>query len=79
MYLTFKCPDALEKAIEQLAEDNIGASDDPEKDAQLEIEFEELVEKLKRQAEKWFRYGEAIKLRIDFENGTCTVLPVKDW
>lgn len=79
LYLTMKTPDALESAIEQLAEGEIGCSSDPDKDAELEVEFDDLVAKLKLQSEKWFRYGEAIKLRIDFENGTCDVLPVKDW
>ena len=71
--IPFKCPDALEEAIEREAEDEIGADPDPEKDALLEEKFDDLVAECKRKAEKWFRYGETVVIVIDFDEMTCTV------
>jgi len=68
-----KCPDALDDAIQYHAENEIGGPPDSE---EHDIAFDELVAKSKRIAEKWFRYGESIKITIDTELQTCEVEPV---
>ena len=79
IYLTLKTPDALNDAIERTAEGEFGRSDDPDEEARLDEEFNSLVDKTLKQAEKWFRCGETVKLVIDTEEDTCKVIPVKDW
>lgn len=71
--IPFKCPDALEEAIESEVEDSLPRSDDPDKDALIDEEFDEIVSDLKKKAEKWFRYGETVTLVIDFDEMTCIV------
>lgn len=65
-----KCPDALERAIEEAAENEIGGPIDSE---EHDIAFDELVAASKRIAEKWFKCGEYIKVTIDTEAETCIV------
>lgn len=71
--IPFKCPDALEDAIESQAEGEIGGGDDPE----LDYKFDVLVKECMRKAEKWFRHGETITIVIDFDEMTCTVEEVR--
>jgi hypothetical protein len=65
-----KCPDALERAIEKYAENEIGG---PSGSEEHEIAFEDLVAKSKKIAEKWFKHGEYIKVTIDTDAETCVV------
>jgi hypothetical protein len=67
-----KCPDALLQAIEKEAENEIGGPPDSEEN---DIAFEELVEKVKKIAGKWFKYGEYIRITIDTDAETCIVQP----
>lgn len=66
-----KCPDALERAIEEQAENEIGGPSDYSEEH--DIAFEELVEKAKKIAGKWFKYGEFIQVTIDTDAETCVV------
>ena len=65
-----KCPDALERAIEEQAENEIGGPVDSE---EHDIAFEDLVAKAKEIAAKWFKYGEYIQVTIDTDAETCVV------
>ena len=64
-----KCPDALEKAIEEAAEAEINDNDFEE----VDIEYERLVEKCKKIAAKWFKWEEYIEVTIDIDKETCVV------
>ena len=71
-----KCPDSLRNSIETMAEGEIGGGnpEDLEEQEELDAEFDNLVSKCLRKAEKWFRYGEYVTVELDFENNTCTVV-----
>lgn len=71
-----KCPDSLRSAIEQMAEDEIGGGDrdNLEQQEELDAEFDNLVSKCLRKAERWFRYGEYVTVELDFDKNTCTVV-----
>ena len=58
-----KCPDALDRAIDDAVENR-----HPKEDA------EELREYLKELCSRWFLYGEVIKLEIDTDLDSCMVL-----
>ena len=60
-----KCPDSLEMAIEEQATNEIGSVDSEE--------FNDLVNKAKKVAGKWFKHGEYIRVTIDTDLGTCVV------
>lgn len=77
--IILKTPDALVGAIERMAEDEIGAGDpdNEELQATLDEEFNEVVKRCTKRAEKWFRYGELVTLEIDFEEMTCIVVETK--
>lgn len=65
-----KCPDALERAIEEAAEDEVGDIGESE---EADIEYERLVEVAKKAAAKWFKWGEYIEVSIDTDKETCVV------
>ena len=67
-----KCPDALTDAIEREAENQTGGPSDSE---EHDIAFDELVQKTKTIAGKWFKHGEFIQVTIDTDEGTCVVEP----
>ena len=56
-----KCPDALDRAIEEAAE--------------REGSYYDSVKKAKQVAAKWFKYSEYIRVTIDTELETCVVEP----
>jgi hypothetical protein len=65
-----KCPDALERAIEDAAESEIGGIGDSEENYES---YRKLVRETNALAGTWFRYGEYVKLTIDTEKKTCVV------
>ena len=68
--VTLKCPDALDMAIEDCAEGEIGG---PPNSPAHDVLYAALVERTKRACRKWFKYGELVTLAIDTEAETCIV------
>ena len=72
--LTFKTPDVVDYAIEDL---------DPVDDQNLEdlgeseAEAEDLKDDIRRSCEKWVKNGEYLTVEIDTETGTCTPIKVR--
>lgn len=64
--LSFKTPDVIDYAIEDLLLD-------PNNDPDTNIEQ---INKVKTTCDKWVKYGECITVEIDTEDNTCVVLPV---
>ena len=71
--VVLKKPDALEDSIHIMVENNFpvekGYSNEESRDSKAL-----LVKHYMAKAEKWFRYGELVKLEIDFDNMTCVVI-----
>lgn len=65
-----KCPDALEFAIENALEGEIGGPSDSEEHTDLFYEEKQRITSL---VKKWFRYGEVLTVIIDTEEQTCIV------
>jgi hypothetical protein len=68
--VVMKCPDALEFAIENALEEEIGGPSDSEEHDDLFYEEKQKIESL---IEKWFRYGEVLTVIVDTEEQTCIV------
>jgi hypothetical protein len=74
LIITMKCPDALQTAIEEYSngmEFGNTLSDD-EKELIIDTRKEQLYD----EAQNWFQYDEIIRIEIDTETKTCTVIPV---
>lgn len=65
-----KCPDALEFAIENALEGEIGGPSDSEEHDNLFYNKKQEVESL---IKKWFRYGEILTVIVDTKEQTCIV------
>jgi hypothetical protein len=65
-----KCPDALDRAIEEAADGEVGGPRDSE---EHDIKFKAAVEKAKAVSARWFKCGEFIQVTIDTDAGTCVV------
>lgn len=59
--LTFKTPDALDSAVEDI----VGKDED---------ETFELQDKARRALSKFIRYGEYVSIEVDIETGEATVM-----
>ena len=73
--ITMKDPDTLYDAIMEAAEEDarkIEGIDDDERQAIVEQRKEKFAEV----AKKWFEYSEYLRVQIDTDAGTCTVLEV---
>jgi len=68
--VVMKCPDALDFAIENALEDEIGGASESE---ELDDLFYSEKKKIESLVKKWFRYGEVVTLIIDTEEKTCIV------
>ena len=72
--VTMKDPDTLHDAVFEAVEEDVmkieGLSPD-ERDAVIE----ERQEKVRELCNKWFEYGEYLRVEIDTEAKTCTVVP----
>jgi hypothetical protein len=67
-----KCPDELDRAIEEAAENEIGG---PVDSLEHDRAFQDAVDKAKAAASKWFKFGECIRVTVDTEDGACFVEP----
>lgn len=59
---SMKCPDALDRAIEEAAKDIPNGGRD------------EAIASAKKICEKWFKYGEYLTVEVDTEAKTCNVI-----
>lgn len=71
--VTMKCPDALDSAIEQAAEEECAMAGDADEQAFCRAST---TKKLDRLCESWFEYQESVTLEIDTDAQTCVVVPV---
>lgn len=71
--VTFKCPDALDRAITEAAiravDDSPGITDQNDREAMIDT----LVASAKKKCERWFRYSEYVDVDVDIDAGTATV------
>lgn len=70
--VSMKCPDALDKAIENACDREVVGPEDSE---ELDIAYNDLVRKTENLCQKWFKYGEYLTVEIDTEQETCEVCP----
>lgn len=70
--VTMKDPDVLHDAIEDAIRGEIAKLMLPKDEAESLVEL--LREKLSSVCGKWFEYGEYLRVEIDTEASTCTVL-----
>lgn len=73
--VSMKDPDTLQDAIHEAVEDDLSEKDLDEEEMEAVGEVRE--EKIRKLCAKWFEYGEYLRVEIDTDAGTCTVLPVK--
>ena len=73
--ILFKNPDALEESVKEALEDLKidGVSDD-----ELERVKESRKEEILELCNKWFEYGEYLKVEVDTERKTCEVVEVEE-
>lgn len=74
--VTMKDPDVLGEAINRAVERDVAAMkelDDDEREAVIEKRKEKVAEL----CAKWFEYGEYLRVEIDTDAKTCTLLPAK--
>ncbi len=73
--VSFKCPDALQEAVEEAVKSGLVDTDHDEEEREA---LEELrIQKVYKEcSEKWFKWGEYCDVEVDTEAGTCTVLEV---
>lgn len=72
--ITMKDPDGVYESIQDaIAEIHIDGVDEDEMDAVRERRGE----KIHRICERWFEYGEYLRVEVDTDAQTCTVIPVK--
>lgn len=69
--VTMKCPDALERAIEEAAKNEMYGEIDEDRDYE---QYRQHVEEATVLCNKWFKYGEYITVEIDTEAKTCVVV-----
>lgn len=72
IHVQVKCPDALERAVEEECENQLGYPP-PGQEEEDESRYKKMVAETMELAERWFRYGEVVTLCIDTERGTCSV------
>lgn len=70
--VSMKDPDALDEAINMAGEELPGLTAE-EANAVMDLRRENAREVCR----KWFEFGEYLRVEIDTEAKTCTVLPVK--
>ena len=70
-----KDPDTLDDAIKEAAEESIENTDLPKDEWRALAEIR--AGKWRQLARTWWEYGEYLRVEIDTEAGTCTVLEVK--
>ena len=67
--MKIECRDAMEQAIEKMAEDEVGG---PVDSKMHDIAFRALVDETKDALAKWCRRGE-MRITVDTDAGTCVV------
>ncbi len=70
--VTMKDPDALDDAIREAAQESVA-------NLTLDLDEREAVEERRRekaaeQCRKWFQHGEYLRVEVDTDAGTCTVI-----
>jgi len=74
--ITVKNPDSIEDSIDNAVEDMIQSKLEDADFPNVETMREEAKEMLWASCKKWVEYQEYIRIEIDTENGTATVLEV---
>lgn len=69
--VTFKCPDAVDNALDHAVAQSLPKYIDKE---EAELLFESRREKAKSKLEKFVTYGEYLTVQFDLEAGTATVV-----
>lgn len=73
--ILLKDPDVLSESINEAVEElKIEGLSEGELEAVKEKRKEEMTEL----CSKWFEYGEYLKVEVDTDKETCTVVPLKD-
>ncbi len=72
--VTFKTPDAVDRAFGDLTEEALGLEGDPE---DVERDLSDRKDDLRTFLERWVRNGEVVYLEFDTESKTATVLPAR--
>jgi hypothetical protein len=74
--VTFKDPDGPYECIQDAAKESLAAIEGLSVDEREEL-LDKRVESIKATTSKFFEYGEYVRVEIDTDAGTATVLPVK--
>lgn len=72
--VTFKTPEAVERAIEEAVSCELAFSK-LDADDREEVEFQ-MSNKAETAIKKWVRYSELVTVEFDADAGTATVMPV---
>jgi hypothetical protein len=73
--VNMKDPDVLQDAIEEAVKH--GVIEEGMEEDEIEALREMRTEKIKNLCRTWFEYGEYLRVEIDTEAKTCTVIPVR--
>ena len=73
--VSMKDPDTLGDAIQEAVKEAVATIEGLDAEEREAVQ-EERQEKINSLCAKWFEYGEYLRVEIDTDAGTCTVLPV---
>ena len=74
--ITMKTPDALEDALNEMADDE-RHDGEAELDEDRQEKLDDVISEARRFAEKYFRYGEYLSVEFDTDAQTATVIPAR--